>query len=248
MGSGTKCMKLKQMIAYDYFLRKGFDIVESFDQTWESIHQEQEWGKYPSEEVIRFVARNYYTKDRKSIRILDAGCGTGAIAWFLAREGFSVYGFDGSKTAIEKGKQRMQNEGLTVELSVCDAACLPYPDNFFDAVIDSVMLCANTVDGIQAILGECHRTLKPGGRFLSTGLFRAQTTGHGTGRLIEPETYTEITSGCLAGRGTVHFFSYPEIIRLWEKAGFKNLLIDWLDRTQYGGRECVSFYLVEAER
>ncbi len=222
--------------------------MESFDPIWERVHRGQEWGKYPSEEVIRFVARNYYAGDRRNIRILDAGCGAGAVAWFLAREGFNVYGFDGSRAAVEKAAKRMKSEALTAELAVCDAACLPYPDGFFDAVIDSVMLCANTMAGIQAILHECHRTLKPGGRFFSTGLFRAPTTGYGTGKMVEPGTYTDVAAGPLADRGTVHFFSYAEIIGLWDGAGFKEPLVDWADRTQYGGRECVSFYLVEAQK
>lgn len=50
---------------------------KSFDETWEEIHKTQEWGKYPTEHVIRFIARNYYKKERSKIRILDFGCGGG---------------------------------------------------------------------------------------------------------------------------------------------------------------------------
>ena len=45
--------------------------MKSFDNEWEKIHASQEWGKYPSENVIRFIARNYYSKDRLKTRILD---------------------------------------------------------------------------------------------------------------------------------------------------------------------------------
>ena len=220
--------------------------MKSFDQTWEHVHQGQEWGKYPSEEVIRFTARNFYRKDRQSIKLLDAGCGTGAVAWYLAREGFNVYAFDGSKTAIQKATQRMKDEAVSAELSVCDATCLPYPDGFFDGVIDSVMVCANNIDSIKKILTECYRVLKPGGRFFSTGLFRSETTGYGSGKLIEPNTFTDISSGCLAGRGTVHFFNHKEITTLWQSAGFTNLLIDSINRSQYGGKERISYFMVEA--
>lgn len=34
--------------------------MEDSLQLWENIHANQEWGKYPSEQVVRFVARNYY--------------------------------------------------------------------------------------------------------------------------------------------------------------------------------------------
>lgn len=49
--------------------------MKSFCEVWEEIHAKNEWGKYPSESVVRFVARNYYKKDREKIRILDFGCG-----------------------------------------------------------------------------------------------------------------------------------------------------------------------------
>ncbi|ELB7666084.1 SAM-dependent methyltransferase, partial [Campylobacter upsaliensis] len=37
----------------------------SNEQIWEEIFSKKEWGKYPSESVIRFIARNFYNaKDR----------------------------------------------------------------------------------------------------------------------------------------------------------------------------------------
>ena len=52
--------------------------MKSFDNEWEKIHSTQEWGQYPSESVIRFVARNYYrVPDRKQLKFLDFGCGGG---------------------------------------------------------------------------------------------------------------------------------------------------------------------------
>ena len=62
-------------------------------------------GEYLSEHVIRFVARNYYNTDRSKVRILDFGCGQGAHTWYLAREGFDTYAFDGSSSAIKKPKK-----------------------------------------------------------------------------------------------------------------------------------------------
>ena len=50
----------------------------SIDPVWEEIFSTREWGQYPSENIIRFVARNYYKKERDNIKILDFGCGGGA--------------------------------------------------------------------------------------------------------------------------------------------------------------------------
>ncbi len=91
--------------------------MKTFDKIWEEIHQEVEWGgKYPSEEVIRFIARNYYGADRENTKILDLGCGTGAVTWFLAREGFDTMGVDGSSVAIEKARKLMKKKKVLKQL------------------------------------------------------------------------------------------------------------------------------------
>lgn len=220
----------------------------SFDEIWEQIHREQEWGKYPSEEVVRFVARNYYQKDRAATRLLDAGCGTGAIAWYMAREGFDVYAFDGSQTAIKKAEQRIQAEGLRASFSIGDALNMGYASEFFDGVIDSAMIYANTVINIKAILKECHRVLKTQGKLFSTGLFKVGMTGYGTGEKLEENTFRELTEGSLAHRGTVHFFDEQQIRNFWTEAGFKEIRIDSLERTDRGGTQKICYYMVEAEK
>ena len=75
------------------------------DNIWNEIHETQAWGSYPSEHVIRFFARNYYSKERDKVKILDFGCGGGAHTWYLAREGFDVYAFDGAEAAVKKQEQ-----------------------------------------------------------------------------------------------------------------------------------------------
>ena len=220
----------------------------TFDKIWEQIHQEQEWGKYPPEEIIRFTARNFYRSDRPATKLLDMGCGTGAICWYLAREGFDVYGYDGSKTAVAKARQRLLEENLKAEIIVTDAANTSYPDEFFDGIIDSAMICANTADGIRSILKESCRILKKGGRIFSSGLFKIGMSGYGTGEMIEPHTYREMTEGLLAHRGTVHFFDENQIRDFWKLAGFKNIQIDSLERTDGGAAVTVKCFMVAAEK
>lgn len=220
----------------------------SFDTVWEQVHREQEWGKYPCEEVIRFVARNFYKCSRPDTRLLDAGCGSGAATWFMAREGFSVWAFDGSETAVAKARLRLQEEKLPAHITIGDAAAMPYRGEFFNGIIDAAMIYANTVDNITAILKECHRVLKKGGRLFSTGLFKVGMTGYGTGEKLEENTYREIIVGSLAHRGTCHFFHRREITDIWSSAGFNNLVVDSLERTDQGGRNKIGYYMVEAHK
>ena len=130
--------------------------MKSFDTTWETIHATQEWGKYPAEPVIRFVARNYYNKVRRTIKILDFCCGAGSNTWYLAREGFDVYAFDGSVSAVNKVEKRLEKENLKADLRVLDACEINYKDNFFDCVIDNVSIYANKYENIVNMYTEIY--------------------------------------------------------------------------------------------
>jgi Methylase involved in ubiquinone/menaquinone biosynthesis len=222
--------------------------MKSFDSTWEEVFQKQDWGKYPGEEVVRFVARNFYNQKRADIRLLDIGCGTGASTWYMAREGFAVYAFDGSETAVRKARERMREERVNARITVGDAASFPYADAFFNGIVDSAMIYANTPESIKVILSECFRTLKTGGKFFSTGLFKPDMYGYGTGEKLAEKTYRNVTEGNLAHKGTVHFFAEEELTALWTAAGFRNILVDSLERTEYGGKNRVSYFMVEAEK
>ncbi len=207
--------------------------MKSFDETWEEIHKNQEWGKYPSESVIRFVARNYYNKNRKSIKILDFCCGGGSHTWYLAREGFDVYAFDGSKSAVRKVKDRLENEGLKADIRVRDALELDYQDNFFDCVIDNVSIYANKFENITKMYEKIYSMLKPGGQMF-TSIFSKQTTGYGTGEQIEKDTFINISCGVLKERGIAHFYDEKEITVLLNMIGFCGIKTDCIRYTDGG--------------
>ena len=116
----------------------------SWDSIWDKVFEGQEWGKYPAESLIRFIARNFYQRNRKSTKILEVGCGPGANIWYLAKEGFDTYGIDGSETAIKKAKKRLQEENLRAHLHIGDIINLPYEENYVDAVIDAECLYSNS--------------------------------------------------------------------------------------------------------
>ncbi|MED4461194.1 class I SAM-dependent methyltransferase [Metabacillus fastidiosus] len=202
----------------------------AWDQTWERVFQNQEWGKYPSEDLIRFIARNFYQyTNRKEIKILEVGCGTGANLWYIAREGFSVYGVDGSKTAVNKAKNRLDFEisNWNGELIVGDIISLPYENETFDAVIDIEAVSCNSFENSLLIYNEIYRVLKNDGKIFSR-TFATNCWGDQTGQKIDYNTWIP-TEGPLSNKGTVRVTSKEDVYKLFDK--FEVVELEKLERT-----------------
>ena len=207
---------------------------ESWDNVWDSVFKNQEWGKYPSEDLIRFIARNFYSsKNRQVVKILEIGCGPGANLWFAAREGFSVYGIDGSETAISHAKTRLDKEvpGWRGELKVGEIKDLPFESEFFDAVIDSEAICCSSYATTKLISTEVYRVLKSSGKFFS--------------KTFAPGTWE---NGGLSGKGYTRFTAESEIVDLYDPLIVEE--IDLVERTIEGIRsgKSIKEWLISASK
>jgi SAM-dependent methyltransferase len=218
----------------------------SWDPVWEKIYRTKTWGKYPTEDLIRFIARNYYQQqDRKKIRILDLGCGFGSATWYLCREGFTIHAVDGSSTAITLLQKRLAEESLQAELNVADISRLTYPDNYFDCVVDLVCLMHNNFTNASKIVGEVARVLKKGGKFFSYNA-RVGCWGDGIGQIIGKNTFKDAAHGPFAHIGVVRFTSEDDIQDLY--APFHPLLIDYSIRSVEGREHEMSFWVISGEK
>jgi cyclopropane fatty-acyl-phospholipid synthase-like methyltransferase len=75
--------------------------------------------------------------DQVTSPVLDAGCGTGENALFLAAIGHHVTGIDFVDEAIRMARRKAAERGLTVEFQVKDAMTLGDWDKRFATAIDS---------------------------------------------------------------------------------------------------------------
>ncbi len=175
-----------------------------WDSGWDDIFQKHEWGRYPCEEVVRYVARTTRgLEDRAGFKVLEVGCGTGANLWYIAREGFAAFGIDGSAVAVARAEKRLHEEGLSARLQVGDAMRLPYEDGFFDLVLDVECIYANSMKDSRVILSEIERVLKLGGHFFSK-TFMTGTYGDGKGRTLPGEPNSPALRDGRAAGGSHH--------------------------------------------
>ena len=95
-------------------------------------------------------------------RILDAGCGSGALSAALRARGAVVTGFDVSAAMVDLAYSRL---GEDADLRVADlAAPLPFADAAFDDVVASLVL--HYLEDWAGPLSELRRVLRPGGRLI----------------------------------------------------------------------------------
>ena len=217
----------------------------TWDPTWEMIFRARDWGRYPPEELVRFIMRRYgQVPDRSRVCILEVGCGTGANLWFMAREGFNAWGIDAAHAAIARAQERREVERVSYRLTRLEALELAglFKEASVDAVIDVCCLQHNRHADIQAIVEQMHTVLKPGGRVFSM-MVASGSWGDWMGRRIEPGTYTDIPEGPAAGVGLTRFSSYREVAEHF--AAFSDLSIEYSSRSMMNREHTWNHWVVE---
>jgi trans-aconitate methyltransferase len=173
-------------------------------------HNEQHWDPIAYQQHARFVSDLGgpildLLDAKQGERILDLGCGDGALTRKLADAGCEVIGVDSSAPMVEAAR------ALGLEARVMDGASLDFQASF-DAVFSNAAL--HWMPQAEAVLAGVWRALKPGGRFV------AEFGGHGN-----VATIVHALHAALAARHAAipqpWFFPTPEQYRdLLEKQGF----------------------------
>ncbi len=94
--------------------------------------------------------------------VLDAGCGTGEDALYLAGKGYVVTGLDLSPTAISIARNKAKERGLDATFEVANALELAGYDGRFDTVIDSGLAHTFDADNLRIYAAALHHVCRPG--------------------------------------------------------------------------------------
>ncbi|GAA4410716.1 class I SAM-dependent methyltransferase [Nibrella viscosa] len=119
------------------------------------------WYRILHGKVLRQIQRQF--GNNRTLRVLDAGCGTGGMLSFLQNNGYqNLQGLDLSEDAVAFTRAR----GLNVrQLDLRDVGTLP-PEPF-DVIICNDVFCYLTDDEIRHVMTEFRNRLQPGGLFIT---------------------------------------------------------------------------------
>src|SRR5262245_42459852 len=101
---------------------------------------------------------------RPVLDALDAGCGTGFLAFELTARGHRVIGVDFAPAMIAEARRKAQERGATVRFEEGDIEQLPFAAGTFDLVISRHVLW--TLPHPEAAIDEWIRLLRPSGRLV----------------------------------------------------------------------------------
>lgn len=123
------------------------------------FHREEDYWWYVGLRDLVRAQTQKFLRDRKSFRILDAGCGTGKL--LEESKAFRPVGLEYSTEALKFVRRRGMDN--VVQASVCQ---IPFADESFDLVTSMDVLYTVQAPGDLQSLREFRRILKPGGMLL----------------------------------------------------------------------------------
>jgi SAM-dependent methyltransferase len=127
--------------------------------------------------------------------VLDAGCGTGENALYLASQGHEVWGLDFVPVAIERATTKAKERGLSVHFHVADALKLDQLNRSFDTVIDSGLFHVFSDEERPIYVRGLAHVLRPGGRFHMLCFSDREPPGFGPRRVSEQEIRDAFAEG-----------------------------------------------------
>jgi demethylmenaquinone methyltransferase/2-methoxy-6-polyprenyl-1,4-benzoquinol methylase len=142
------------------------DLFAAIARRYDLINDLQSLGMHRvwKRRLVRLAA------PRPGARALDLCCGTGDVAFALAKEGVTVVGLDFSAPMLAVAQDRSNRRSVPARTATNpqfvrgDAMNLPFPDAGFDIV--TIAYGLRNLASLERGLAEMGRVAKPGGRLL----------------------------------------------------------------------------------
>lgn len=158
-------------------------------------------------------------------RIVDLGCGFGAVALYLAHRGAEVTAVDPERRFLRAGRAVAEEHGLPVEFVEGTMQDVDLPEGSFDLAVQHNSLCYVIAPGERLrALRHTRDLLRPGGHLLTRNPNRLNPIDPFSGlplvHLLEPAAAVRVAGALGRDRPAVRFMSPRRARRELQAAGF----------------------------
>jgi SAM-dependent methyltransferase len=165
----------------------------------------------------------------EGMRLVDLGCGFGALSVFFGAHGAEVTAVDSNVSRLEVGAAVAERHGLPASFAHGRMEELALPDAMYDVAVENNSLCY-VVDREErrCALRETLRVLRPGGLLVARNPNRWNPIDQFTGlpliQLLPPRTAVRSAAAVGRTRSLCRLTSPPEARRELVRAGFVGVI------------------------
>lgn len=205
--------------------------MSSSIEIWDQLHKSRQWGTCPEPAVARWSMRRWGGRDKDAkgqVRLIEVGCGTGAMAFWLANNGFLVDAIDASEAAIRRA-ERLYGNILphSLHFEAKDISDLHAFERRYDGVVD--VCCLQHVDDLSAAMTNCAALLRDGGALFS---------------IFAGANHSPIMAGTDLAGTTLHRLTALEVYDVFDARLFSEVHVEQSMHTDKG--KCIAHWIVEA--
>lgn len=132
-------------------------------------------------------------------RVLEIGFGVGT-NWEYLADDVDYSGIEPDPHMLKRARAYADEQGRTLDLHEAGAESLPFEDDTFDVVFETLTFCS--VGDVQAGLAEIQRVLKPSGEFRFMDHVKPRTRFGGLVTDLFTPAWKRIGGGCHLNRRT----------------------------------------------
>jgi SAM-dependent methyltransferase len=178
-----------------------------------------------AEPLVQIINESTGRASIDGLRLLDLGCGFGALSVFFAAQGAIVTGVDPIESRLHVGASVAAAHGLAAEFRHGWMEDLDLDDETFDLAVQNNSFCYIVPrDKRRAALAETRRVLKPGGSLVIRNPNRWNPLDQFTGlpmiQLLPPGQTSRLAELLGRSRSEVRLASPLEATRELRQAGF----------------------------
>lgn len=188
-----------RVLAMDSESSRKRKVIESEVDFWNEIAAECEKAiEHDTPQLVDLGDSFAYTSDKRfmerigpvdGLRVLDLGCGLGALSLYVANLGADVVGIDIARGMICGCQRRSHRARIDASFMMCDAEHLPFRDDSFDRIVGARVI--HHFPDLMGFFKEVYRVLRSNGRAVFIEPQRSNPIVEVNRKLLHPECRTE---------------------------------------------------------